>query len=422
MNRFALVSLCLFIVTSSAVFAETFIETIVVDGYGTSRNSAVQSALIEALKQSEGVSIDSQRSYAKSIEEDAVSSADGEASYDVVIADRMQQKIKEATSGVIDHYRIVDSRKDGDGQWIVQVEVSLSKYKTPGISPNSLRKIAVIPFRTKKLSIAVLDEDFNMAEISRQLSQRIVTELTQSRRFTVLDRDYMTELLKERNLIISADATTAEQMKLGETLGVDYLVIGTITEFEATQTSNYIKILDETVYGEKAHINIDFRIMVMATGQIKWSDTVKVIADNKQLEKPLKERGEQGVVDFMVENAARKIVHSSLDNIYPIKILKVAGEKSIYLNQGGKMASVGDVFEVYTPGESIVDPDTGLGIKIDGEKVAMVEITKVQAKYSLAKLLSGRINEIEAGAILRKSSISPSQPDPNTRRVMQPAW
>lgn len=358
----------IFVVFSGNIRAEVEVTTLVVDGIGNSYYGAIQNGLIESLKQAKGVSIKSQKSYVKSIREEAISKTDEGSTHDVAINEQMTQKIKEVTQGVINNYSILNSQNDGAGEWTVQLEIKLKKYKTPGISPHSLRKIAVIPFRSKSATHTIIKKRIPAKEISRELNQKIVTELTQSRRFSVIDREYMKEFLKERNLVLSADSPLDEKMKVGEALGVDYLLLGTVTKLKAELTETYIKTLDETTYGSFAHFNVDFRIMVMATRQIKWSDTIKINAGSKQLNEAYNNGGDQGIIDYMLEQAAKKIVHSSLDNIYPIKILKVVSQNSIYLNQGGKMTSVGEVFEVYTKGENIVDPDTGLNIKIDGEK------------------------------------------------------
>jgi curli biogenesis system outer membrane secretion channel CsgG len=423
MNKLVYICLCFFSL-SGLIRAEVEITTLVVDGIGNSYYEAIQNGLIESLKQAEGVSITSQRDYAKAIKQSAVSTNNENSSHDVTVNEQTSHKINEATQGIIHQYSILNSQDDGNGKWMVQLEIQLKKYKTPGISPHSLRKIAVIPFRKKSSMMSVIDQNITAEEVSRQLNQKLVTELTQSRRFTVLDREYMSEFLKERNLLLSANASVAEQMKIGEALGVDYLLLGTITEFKAEQSKTFIKVLNENRYSTSAYFNADFRIMVMATRQIKWSDTVKIKPQPKQLKQAFESSGSQGVIDFVLEQAARKIVHSSLDNIYPIKILKVAGKDSIYLNQGGKMTSIGDSLEVYSKGEKIVDPDTGLSIKIDGERIAIIKVTKVQAKYSLAKLISGDIKQIEAGAILRKVAVTDAgfKKIKAVQKVMQPNW
>jgi hypothetical protein len=106
--------------------------------------------------------------------------------------------------------------------------------------------------------------------------------------------------------------------------------------------------------------------------------------------------------------------------ISTIKILKVNGKRAIYLNQGGKMTEVGQQYEVYSQAEKIPDPDTGLMITIDGDSIATIQIIKVRAKYSTAKLLRGRFKEIKKGAIVRLKKTKPrhkKQP-----KVMELDW
>jgi curli biogenesis system outer membrane secretion channel CsgG len=406
----------------SPSFAEDQTREVVANG--ATKKEAIANALLEAVQQVKGTELKGSEILRSKLMESS-SQINGKTDDTQVMDSSQQSYISKTTEGIIKSYSVLNVDKNSEGLgWQATLEVVIPIYKTPGISPHSLRKIAIIPFRSKSATHSIINKKIPAKEISRELNQKLVTELTQSRRFTVIDREYMTEFLKERNLVLSADSPLDEKMKVGEALGVDYLLLGTITKLKAQLTETYIKVLDETTYGSFAHFNVDFRIMVMATRQIKWSDTIKINAGSKQLNRAYSNGGDQGIIDYMLEQAAKKIVHSSLNNIYPIKILKVAGQDSIYLNQGGKMTSVGDVFEVYTQGENIVDPETGLNIKIDGEKLATIQVTKVQAKYSLAQIMDGDLNKIVAGAILRK----PSNTGNNYKRrapvqkVMQPNW
>ncbi len=266
----------------------------------------------------------------------------------------------------------------------------------PKHTRHRLRKIVVIPFRLNRIKVKVLNQTFKSRELSRQLNQKIITELTQSRRFNVIDKEYLGDYLTEMDSKVPNDA----MLRAGKALGVDYFLLGTMTEFKVTQRQTKIALLEQPISSTKATLNVDFRIIAMPTRQIKWSDSVKITANNRDLKKA-KRTGAQGIIDYLIEQTAQEIVHRSLDNIYPIKILKAAGRRAIYLNQGGKMTAVGQRYEVYSQAEKIIDDDTGLNIKIDGEQVATIQITKVQAKYSVAKLIRGKLKEIKKGGIVR---------------------
>lgn len=402
------------------VVAETVERLLTVDGYGSSLQSAVQNALIESIKQSNGISVDSQQVYSKAIHEQALSTTESD-SHDVLISNESTSNIKEATEGTIDQYAITMSEKLSDGQWHARVDVKLIEYLTPGISPHALRKIASLPVRTEFSKVSIFDKSYSAEEIARQYNQRLITELTQSRRFSVIDRDYAKEYAKERTFLLSSDTSPDEYIKLGQALGVDYLLLGTINEFKAETISQYSKTLGQKINKGQVQLNADFRIMVMATRQIKWSDTIEVFLDQKEINAFAKTNDDQGLIDYVLEKAAQKVVHSSLNNIYPLRVLKVANNSSIYLNQGGKLTKIGDTYEVFTPGEKVVDPETGQFIPIDGDRVATVQITQVSPKYSSAKLVDGNIDRIQTGAICRKRKLEIMQPK-RQQEVTQPAW
>ncbi len=388
---------------------------------GASQKEAIANALLEAVQQVKGVKISGTEDLHSQLKE-VSNTLNGESTDTQNISTSQQHSVSKVTEGLIKSYSILSVEKNTNGLgWEAIINVVIPVYKTPGISPHRLRKIAVIPFRVRSISMDALNKNLEAKEVVRQFNQKIVTQLTQSRRFSVLDREYTEAFINERNFILSTDSSIEEQMKIGEALGVDYLLLGTITEFKIEDTEHYIKTLDETRYAVKAYFKADFRIMVMATRQIKWSDSVKINASSKQLKNIFNKSGSQAVIDYILENAARKIIHSSLDNIYPIKVLKIVNKNTIYLNQGGKMTALGDELGVYSQGENIADPETGLMIKIDGEQVATVKITKVQAKYSLAKLIKGSIDDMVVGAILRKQ-LTPTPSKTKQQRVMQPKW
>lgn len=392
-----------------------------VSGFGVTRNEAVVNALLEALQQTQGANLQGTETLRSQLSELSVSTND--ESVDIQSMSAQQQGlVQKTTGGRIKSYSILNLRPASAGSgWEALLEVVIPVYETPGFSPHSLRKIAVMPARTRFVDTLLINRRFSGDEVARQYGHKLVNQLTQSRRFSVMDRDYMDEYLKERNLLLSDNASQDELMKVGQALGVDYLLLGTITEFKAETTTTYSSTLGQGIPRSRIQFNADFRIMVMATRQVKWADTVKISLDQKQIAAFVKNNDDQGLLDTVLEQAAEEVVHSSLDNIYPVKVLKVAGKQAIYLNQGGKMTQVGERFDIYTPGETIPDPDTGLPIHIDGEKTATVEVTRVQAKYSLAKLINGDIGEVQAGAILRRSEAK-TMDKPYRQKVMDPAW
>jgi len=74
------------------------------------------------------------------------------------------------------------------------------------------------------------------------------------------------------------------------------------------------------------------------------------------------------------------------------------------VNYGKGYLDKGDVLDVFSQGEQIVDPDTGEVLGSEEEKVGRIKITDVQAKFSKAKLVTGEASVLEKGMICRKVS------------------
>ena len=51
----------------------------------------------------------------------------------------------------------------------------------------------------------------------------------------------------------------------------------------------------------------------------------------------------------------------------------------------------GDEFDVYRKGEELIDPETGLSLGAEEEKVGTIRVTEVKDKYSIAEIIQGSI-------------------------------
>ncbi len=395
------------------LFAGGQTTVIEVEGFGMTHSEAIQNGLIEALKQTRGVTIDSQQVFAKKIRQESVSE-DGHNSRKIEVSARNQNSVREATRGLIHEYRIMDSEKKGDGDWEVTLAVKTLRYKTPGISPHSRRKIAIIPFRSTKSSYEFRGGLIPSSELSRLFSQKLVSEMTQTRRFTVLDREYMKAFLRERNLVLSSDAPVSEQMKIGEVLGVDYLLIGTISEAGHKQTPYTIQVTGETGYNHSASFNADYRIVVMATRQIKWSDSVTISLGEDEIKSMAPSLNAQEIQQSLLGKAAGQIVHNAMDNIYPLRVVKVQPNGDVIINQGGITLSQGDLLDVFARGEKVLDPYTGESLGASEAWTATIRITRVIPKMSYARVIKGEVAPFHNGSICRRAT-------PEKRSSLQPS-
>ena len=405
MNRYIyvfFVSLLILFETHTFSFANS-VETREISAFGVSKKEAVVNALIEAIQQVKGVKLSGvERMRSSMMEVDTTKN--GVNTYSASMSNMQHQEITKITQGIISSYEVLNFSKTSNGGWETIVKVHIPIYKTPGISPHSRRKIAIIPFRTTRTSYNFWGGHIASSEISRQFTQKLITEMTQTRRFTVLDREYMEEFLQEKNLVLSADAPVAEQMKVGEVLGVDYLLIGTISEANLKRTPYTIQVTGETGFEYSASFIADYRIMVMATRQIKWSDSVILSLEDAEINRMVPNLRTEQLQQVLLTKAAKQIIHKAMSNIYPIRVVKVQSNGEIILNQGGVTVKNGEILDVFSEGQKVIDSYTGESLGSSESWIATIEISRVIPKMSYARVVKGEYSLIKNGSICRRQA------------------
>ena len=374
------------------MFAKIETTYLSVQGVGDSKSEAIRNALIESIKQTNGVAIDSKRQYYKAINEVGVST-DGDSSHSILISEHTQKRIREATSGFIKNYSISNAYQES-GQWYVDLKIKFSNYKAPGHSAHKRRKIAIIPFEYKYTYDMFRQKELG-SKVSKIFTQSLISKITQSRKFSILDRENNKYYQQEKNMILSGDADKQEFLKLGKKLGADYLLVGQLLDFSIDRTVETSSIGLPSIVSTKCNATISYRIIVMATSQIKWSETISKTFD---LDENLAQTSSEAILASTSDVLSGKIVENILSNIYPPKIVAVTSN-SIIINQGGNSIQKNSIYKVYSNGQRLVDPYTNEFLGYEEIKVAEVVITTIKPKVSYARILRGKVSK---GMILRK--------------------
>lgn len=385
----------LFILSFHPLFGATTITTIEVSGYGVNRDEALQNALIEALKQTKGVSIDSKKAFAKKLKQ-TNASVNGENSRSMRVDSLSQSAVKEATKGLVNSYRIISSRQLSSREWEVRAVVKILNYKSPGLSVKNRRKIAIMPFYYGQESFSIEGKRYSGAKLSSLVNQALTSDITQSRRFAVVDRTYVQDMANELGLIASKHTSLSEKVKLGNVLGADYLLVGTIRSAGMRTDTQSNKLLGTTSSKRRAEFIVEYRIIVVGTSQIKWSDTAKAVIDLENTQST------EMALQNAIEKVTASIANALLENIYPIRVIDNTDAQNIVLNQGGKTLHIGDKLDVMRLGKKMFDPYTKESLGRVEKKVATIEIVRVNPKISFGKVIEGKASEIKRNDICRR--------------------
>ena len=416
----------IFLYVSISCFAQntyaSSIEDVIVEAKGTgkTREEAIKAALAEAVAKVNGVSVKSEAKEAINIstqaEEKKSLMGSSSSSAEIEIAKSSKQDVQIAASGIVKTYNVISEKpsKEKAGYTDVVLSVTMSKYKESAATKR--KRIAVVPFKLK--------ENTNLdAEFSDLLSKEIVNFLTQSRRFAILDRDYLADKHGEFNLLLGDDAKKEEKARIGNTLGTDYILTGTLlyaNTIVKKEKVPYTSKIKEVLTVEAA---LSWRLIEVATGQVLLS---------KSTHFKLNHKGDADVLwmNAPAESMGEEIARDLMNNIYPLMPVAYSN-KLLTIAQGGDTLKVGQVYTLIKYGSVIYDPYTKEAVGRDETISGTVEITQVSPKLAHAKIVKSTLTEndlknLEANQyILRPldpKEIAKRKQKPAPVQTQQPNW
>lgn len=263
------------------------------------------------------------------------------------------------------------------------------------------KRIAVLPF-DNKISGRWWDRSWNIED---RLTEMVITELMKTDRFIVVERGALDEVMAEQDLGAGGRVRGETAAKIGEVLGAQVLVKGAITEFAEKESGGAGGIaLQGIAIGGRTntgHVAMDMRLIDATTGQILQSH---------RAESKIKSTGFGGIGFFSgiafggtaykktalgkatrgaVADAVR-FVYENLDSQpWEGRVVKVDGGQ-IYVNAGYNMnIGTDNYFTVYSTGEELIDPSTGLSLGSAVTRIGTIRIVTVSDKFSIAEVVEG---------------------------------
>jgi hypothetical protein len=251
-----------------------------------------------------------------------------------------------------------------------------------------------------------LNQTISGETLSSLFSQRLVSGLTQTNKFAVLDRESILDFTREKDMLFSFDAPLGEQAKLAETLGADYLLAGTITQAEIERIDRYLKAAEYTTRKFKARFNFDYRLVDSSTKQVVLASAVQKYLEDEQVRKLADEQNpaewdSAQVRDAFISLVANDVIAAIIDNVYPITVAAVQEDGQIILNQGGQRMKNGMLLDVFTMGREVFDNDTSESLGRIENHVATIEVQNVTHTMSMAKLVAGDVSKVSVGLTCR---------------------
>ena len=373
-------------------------------GIGATYRAAVNEALISAVEKVDGIVLSSTEKTAIRSAETSVSSSLGDETK-TAVNDSIVKDVQKIASGKISGYDVLSDEFDQtSGKYKVRLLVRIPGPYVVGLAPDNRRRMAVVPFRPANGdTISWYGANESSAGWASAVADKLNERLTQTRKFTMVDRKFDAEVNAELARLTWSNASKADAVRLNQKLGTDYLVVGDVKFFPVVAPGVNPLTGQALPMTSQKFAEVSYRVLLAPTGQLKWSDTVVIDA----LQFPANDIG--SFVSATAEGAAQTIADAMMANILPFEVVGVTKTGSIVIGEGGKSLIEGERFTVFALGETLSDSRTGEVLDEIEEPVGEVEITRVSEKMSYAKVIGGDPALIVKGCRLRRPKVVPAQ-------------
>ena len=236
---------------------------------------------------------------------------------------------------------------------------------------------------------------YGQHRLGKALSDIIITELSKTDLFILVEREKLNVVMKEHTLSQTGLITEASAPEIGLLLGANAILTGSVTQFGVRT-----QVVDNIIAASKKQVatcGLDVRIINVNTGVIAWAGSGEGEASRTYSQ--VLGSGSAGGYDETLEgDAFRAAVVRLMENMvtelnkmpWSCRVAKVSNTK-IYLNAGIKSnLNLNTEIAFFNLGEPIVDPTSGLEL---GREETWVGDGKVISYLgedaSIAEIVSG---------------------------------
>ena len=234
-------------------------------------------------------------------------------------------------------------------------------------------------------------------------ADELTTQLFRSGKFSVIERAQIDAILAEQDLGASGAVTSDTAAQLGQLLGVQLILTGSITQFSIERVSGRFGRLGGSY--SRAETMLDVRMVNTTTGEI-------LMAEEGQGQKRfgggffrgagVEREFDAGIAQESLRPAVEEVVGkivAQADQFASLKLVVPAGqivgvrEGSFYINRGDNFGvQAGQRYDVYRVIDEITDANGNVFDRIT-EKVGTLEVTRVLSQSTICSLVEGEAAE-----------------------------
>ena len=250
------------------------------------------------------------------------------------------------------------------------------------------RKVAIGRFSNETQYAKGIFYDKENDPMGKQALDILSSKLAASGKFLLLERSDLSSLLEE----------SQKGGNVAATVGADYMIIGSITEYGRKDTGKNRVFSSEKTQQVEAAVAI--RLVDVASGLIIYSDEAKGSAQlttkttmgvggQASFDATLSDKAISEAIGQLVENIINKCTNN------PWKTYFISYEPDAVLIAGGNSQGIkeGMTFSVMTKGKKVKNPQTGIMITLPGKRVGEAKVIMTggdtpETEYSFVEVTS----------------------------------
>jgi len=292
------------------------------------------------------------------------------------------------------------------------VPLALASVAAWGQAPQQ-RKVAVFDFDNAAAQGGITNPFFQTSapNLGKAAADLLITRLVEDGRVRVIERSAIDKLLAEQNLSNTERGDPQTAAKLGKLLGVDAIILGTITRYDYTDNmtggggSHYFGgASTKTKHDITAKVEINTRLVSPDTAEVLAASKGAGEVDKKGVKEDI--RDSSNISKMMNGNANNPIMNECMDKAITQLAAQLEQEfaKLPYrepvieglvadVNESGKLVlnvgahdglKVGDHLQVWRAGKEIRDPVTEKLLTREDTLLGEVIVTKVNDNFAVA--------------------------------------
>jgi hypothetical protein len=273
---------------------------------------------------------------------------------------------------------------DFTSQWEVRIGADVATYREAA-SAKLTRVVVALP-QVREATFRVGDTTIPADSITSEIRSKIAEALTQTHRFTVLDRDADAQISQEIGLIQSGNATAKDTARLGQQLATDLIVIPTIDRFEYVRHEQQLRMANRSLVSYSGGGQVSFRVVNATTGQMVMSQSFNyAFPPTEPTTLGISVDGNKLASDMM-DAMDRGIISAVLQSTYPLSVLQLQGH-NVIINQGGDAVQEGATYQAVSLGKALTDPQSGQSLGPTETPCCSVVIDRVTPNLSYGHIV-----------------------------------